>query len=262
MKIGSLIEVLSAIHLSSFINSPFPDRGGIMLVGPPGSLKTAISEVLDNYPSAIILSDLTVKQGARLREDISSEKTTTLAFSDFAKLYQRAAAGAANIEGFLRALTGEGFRRANWEDSRMTVIPARACVVACMTERLYTQKYGDWLDDGFARRFLWSHFKLADPWAITNAIIKGVRLEFGSENGFNPKIPTSKKTISAAIPEAESKKLLTMLRHQPGREIGLIVMQKMLCALRWKFPKEPERGMAILEDFSESLTRTGTSLTI
>ena len=154
MKVDSLIEILSACHLSAFVESIHKERGGIMLIGPPASLKTAVTEVLDLYPANQLLSDLTVKQAVRLRDDISGGKITTLAFTDFAKLYQRQSSGASNIEGFLRAVTAEGFRRANWEDSRIAVIPARCMVVASMTQHFYTKHYADWIDDGFARRFL------------------------------------------------------------------------------------------------------------
>src|SRR6266852_384967 len=141
MTVNSLVEMISAFHLSYYVESTFKERGGLMIVGPPARLKTAVTEIMDNYPNAILLSDLTVKQGARLREDIGANRITTLAFADFAKLYQRNMSGASNVEGFLRAVTAEGFRRANWEDSRMTVIPARAMVIASMTTRFYTMHY-------------------------------------------------------------------------------------------------------------------------
>ena len=261
MKVGSLIEIISAAHLSFYVESAFKERGGIMLVGPPASLKTAMSEVLDCYPNAWVLSDLTVKQGARMREDIASGRISTIAFADYAKLYQRQSAGAANVEGFIRALTAEGFRRANWEEPTMTVIPARALVIGCMTSSFYTQHWGSWKDDGFARRFLWSHFQLKDPNVIIEAIIKDVRLDFGGKNGFNPKLPTS-KSIRGNITETESRLLLTFLRHQHGKEIGLILLKKILAALRWKFNREPERPMTIVQDFSRCLLREGAELEV
>ena len=262
MRISSLIEVISAAHLSHYVNSPFPERAGIMLVGPPASLKTAATEVMDNYPNALVLSDLTVKQGVGLREDISANKIVTLAFTDFAKLYQRGMPGALNVEGYIRALVAEGFRKANWEDSRTVVTPARCFVIGCMTQRTYTNHYSGWLDDGFARRFLWSHFRLANPEAIVEAIIKGVRLEFGSANGFSPKVPTSKGAIAWNISETESRELRMLLKHQPSTELGLILMKKMLASLRWKFPKDKDRVLFIVRDFSESLTREGAELTL
>lgn len=261
MTISALVEVLSAFHLSYYVESRFEERGGLMLVGPPATLKTAVTEVMDNYPNVVMLSDLTVKQGTRLREDIACHRVITLVFSDFAKLYQRAATGAANVEGFIRALTAEGYRRANWEDSRMTVIPARSLVIGSMTTRFYTMHYSDWLDDGFARRFVWSHFILQHPDAILDAIEQNIKLEF-STDGFNPKIPTDKKGIPFLVSPAEAKLIRDLLRHQPGREIGLSVMQKVLCALKWKFPKDQEKPMAIIREFAESLGKEGARLSL
>ena len=262
MKISTLIEIVSAAHLSHYINSPFPERAGLMFVGPPASLKTAMIEVMDNYPNAIVLSDLTVKQGVGLREDISANKIITLAFADFAKLYQRGTAGALNIEGYLRALPAEGFRKANWEDSRMVCTPARALILGCMTTRFYTLHYSQWLDDGFARRFLWSHFRLADPELIINAIADGVRLEFGDKNGFNPKIPTSKGAIPWDQKVIDSHQLRLMLKHQPGPELGLILLKKMVSSLAWKFPKDKDKVKFIVNDFATSLSHEGTDLSL
>lgn len=262
MTVNSLVEMLSAFHLSYYVESRFEERGGLMLVGPPASLKTAISEVMDNYPNAIMLSDLTVKQGTRLREDMASHRIITLVFSDFAKLYQRQASGSANVEGFIRAITGEGFRRANWEDSRMTVIPARSFVLGSMTTRFYTMHYSDWLDDGFARRFIWCHFRLKNTEAIMDAIEKNTRLDFGSTNGFNPRIPTDKRGIDFKVTKEEAQLIRHLLRHQPGREIGFSILQKALSALKWKFQKEPKLPMQIIGEFAESLSKEGAQLTI
>jgi hypothetical protein len=262
MKINTLIEVISAAHLSHYINSPFPERSGIMFVGPPANLKTAVIEIMDNYPNAIVLSDLTVKQGVGLREDISANKIITLAFADFAKLYQRGTAGAMNIEGYVRALPAEGFRKANWEDSRMVCTPARALILGCMTNRFYTLHYSQWLDDGFARRFLWSHFHLADPELILNAIVEGERIDFSDKTGFNPKIPTSKGAIPWSTNATEGHELRMLLKNQPGPELGLILLKKMIAALRWKFPREKNKPMDIIHDFAKSLTREGVELTL
>lgn len=262
MKIINLIEMVSAAHLSHYVNSPFPERAGIMLVGPPASLKTAVTEVMDNYPNALVLSDLTVKQGVGLREDIGAAKIVTLSFSDFAKLYQRNAAGAANVEGLLRAYAAEGFRKANWEDSRTVVSPARCLIIGCMTSRFYTTHYSQWLDDGFARRFLWSHFRLQNPEAIIEAIVQGVRLEFGGTKGFNARIPTSKGAIPWNVNETDSRMLRMLLRHQAGPELGLILLKKILASLRWKFPGEKDKPVEIIRDFAKSLTRDGAELTL
>jgi hypothetical protein len=261
LKVENLVEMLSAAHLTVFVESRFNERGGLMLVGPPGSLKTAVTETMELYPTSLLLSDLTVKQAARLREDIISKRITTLAFTDYAKLYQRDGSVASNIEGFIRGLTGEGFRRPNWEDSRMVNIPARCLVLGCMTMSFYSRQYGEWLDDGFARRFLWCHFTLHNPDIILNAILENRRLTFGSDNGFNAGVPIT-RLIPLNVTPSEGQELLKFLRYQPGREIGLSTMKKILSALKWKFPRSKNRPMEIISDFAESLTKSGAVLHI
>lgn len=142
----------------------------------------------------------------------------------------------------------------------MTAIPARACVIGCMTSHCYNKHYGDWLDDGFARRFLWAHITLKDPQMIINAIVKGERLDFGNNNGFDPRVPTSRDTIKWDTTEEESRILIRMLSHQPGKEIGLTLLKKILACLRWKYKRLTTRPMEILTDFSASLTKNGVEL--
>lgn len=259
VKIVTLIEINSAAHLTHYVASRFQERGGLMMVGPPACLKTAATECLDQFPNARLLSDLTIKGAARMRESLIAEKLVTLAFTDFAKIYQRNASSAANIQGFLSALVAEGFRQLNWEDSDMQCRAARALVIGCMTTSFYQNRFSIWKDEGFARRFLWSHFYLYDPDAIIEAIIQNVRLEF-SKNGFSLRVPTSRAGIPYKVEEKEARELTRLLRYQPGKEIGLILLSKILSALKWKHPKEPDKPMAILKDFAESLSKEGAEL--
>jgi hypothetical protein len=259
VQIANLVEIISAAHLSYYVDSPFEERGGIMLVGPPASLKTAVVEVTNCYPNANIVSDLTIKQASRLREDLCSGRIITMVFSDFAKLYQRQSTTASNMEGFIRAITAEGYRVTNWEDSRMQMLPARSLVIGCMTTSFYTQHFSNWKDDGFSRRFLWSFFRLHNPDAIIEAIIRGVKLEFTTDKGFNPRIPTS-NTIPWKCTSEESRMLSNLLRYQEAKQIGISMLQKMLSALKWKFPGQKNKPMEIIKDFSESLGKDGTKL--
>lgn len=233
-----------------------------MLVGPPASLKTALIEIVDCYPNANIATDITIKQASRLRDDLAGGKVSTMAFTDFAKLYQRHSSTASNIEGFVRAITAEGFRQTNWEDSRAQCMPARALVLGCMTQAFYLSQYTRWKDDGFARRFLWSFYRLANPEIILDAIIRECKIEFlnsSNGHGFNPMIPTS-NSIPQQCTTDEAKKLVWLLRYQDSKEIGLTMMKKILSSLKWKFPKDKKKPWAIIDDFAESLKKDGAIL--
>lgn len=230
-----------------------------MLVAPPASLKTALTEVTDQYSNAALISDLTIRSAARMREEMIGGKLVTLAFTDFGKLYQRSSSTAMNIEGFISQITSEGARNVNWEDAAMTIRPARAAVLGCMTSNFYTKHFQDWKESGFARRFLWCNFSLYDSHAIMEALVNNVRLVF-SENGFSLRVPTSRGGIQYKVDLTEGRQIEKMLRYQVGKEIGFTTLAKTLSALKWKHPKEPDRPMVILKDFAESLSKEGAEL--
>lgn len=261
MELTSLIEVISACHLTHYVQGPFPERGGIMMVAPPASFKSAATMALDFYPNALVLSDLTIKQAIQLREDISSDRIITLAFPAYEKLYQRHAAVASNIEGFITGLTGEGFTRANWEDQRMQIRKAHCCVIGAMTEKFYAQHFGAWIDSGFARRFLWCMYKLDDPAIIERAISNWERIDL-SNHGISTRLPTGGKTIKYDVSTSEDKELLRLLKDQPSRDINYSLFKKILSALKWKFPKDPRLPIKIIRDFAESLSKHGAILTV
>jgi len=262
MDAVTLTEALSAAHLSWYVEGATHDRGGIMLVAPAGSLKTSITEVTDSYGKTLVISDLTIRQAAQLRGDMLSGKLATLAFSDFAKLYARHEATAANIEGFIRGIVGEGYRNVNWEDARAVALPAHCLVLGCMTSNFYTNKFGQWCEDGFARRFLWCHFTLSrkGSMAITHALSRGKRLQIGAANGFDAKVPI--QPIPENVTDREAAQLLLWIKGQPDDKIQIVLLRKMLTALKWKYKKDPKKPMKILAEFAMSLRKEGTELEI
>lgn len=232
-----------------------------MLVAPAGSLKTTLTELMDSYSKTLLLSDLTIRQASLLRSDMISGKIVTLAFSDYAKLYQRQSAIAANVEGFIRGIVGEGYRNVNWEDARATSLPARSLCMAAMTDSFYKGHYSAWIEDGIARRFLWCHFKMSreSNIAVTDALRQGRRLHIGSKNGFDARVPT--QMIPQNVTEQESRQLLFMLKDQPCDKIPIVMFRKMLSALKWKF-NSSKAAMNILRQFSECLSKNGAELDI
>ena len=84
LKVQTLIEFLDATANTRYVDGPYEDRGGVMLVGFPGSLRTRmIKSALDSHSDALILSDLNVKQWLHLREDFITGRYATLGFMDF-----------------------------------------------------------------------------------------------------------------------------------------------------------------------------------
>ena len=155
VPVEALLDVLCAVHLTSYVESPFKDRGGLMIVGAPGILKSTVLDIVDaNYADAIALSDVNAQALNRLKSRIAQGDIRTLVLPEYSKLYERNPATASNVEGTLRALVSEGFSSASFEDATLQRQRARATVVAAMTPEFREDQAERWQRSGFARRFL------------------------------------------------------------------------------------------------------------
>lgn len=262
MKAAELVEVLCAGHLGNLVESPFLDRGGIMVIGPPGVLKTTFVNVLDaQYQDAISMSDVNVKSLIRMRDAIAAGKVNTLVLPEYAKIYERQDATAKNVEGTLRALTAEGFTAASFEDSRVNRLVARAMVIGAMTPATINSHFSEWEESGFNRRFLWCLIKLADPLALEKAAIAWQRINFRMAHV--PLAPMG-GTIPNKTTQRERQRLAVMVKHQPGGDhaIQLQMLIRMLAVLRWWYAEsgQPRNAMDTMEKFAPALGKTGTEL--
>jgi hypothetical protein len=263
VKIVTLLEVLVAAHLTAFVDSDqFPERGGIMFIGPPGNLKTTIiKQALKPYqPAAAIMSDLNVETLGRMKPHMANGHITTLALPAFEKLYERNPQTANNLEGHLKGLVDEGFSNMSFQDQRMLgQIEAHALVVGGLVNTCYQKKFSKWDDEGFARRFIWSSFQLKDPGILTQAIHNWERLEFESRAPIRPQ-----NKIKMTVTKEESKALMDMMRQQHCEATPYALMKKILAALKWKFHRsdEQKRPMQIMKDFAESLGQRSARLEI
>lgn len=259
MKLSSLIEMTVAGHLSNYVTSPFKDRGGIMFVAPPGSLKsTIIKQCLETYPDAMVLSDLNAQTINPLRDEFASGRYKTMAFPAFEKLYERDPRTASNCIGILKAMVCEGYSEASFEDHRMQgVFEARAFIAGAMIPALYRRKYSEWVESGFARRFLWSFYKFDDPDIILKAIHQWKRIEFNMDIAIRPM-----EYIKFDVNPEESKILLELCRHQPAREAPFVILKKILSVLKWRYPKDKKRPMIVMRDFSKSMQKRPDDLIV
>ena len=259
MKPYTVIEIIDAVHLTKYIESPFPQRSGLMLVAPPGGLKSTMIETgLDVYPNALSVADINVNTFIKLRDDLQSNKYATIALGEFEKLYQRNASTAANIEGVIKACVEEGFVNGPFEDVRMGGIKARVLIIGGMTPTFYASKYDHWQKSGFARRFLWSKFSISNPELILEAIHEWRRIEMDAI----PRRYPGMQGIPFNVSPVESRYLMKLIRDQPGDASPYVLLKKIFCVLKWKYPKDEKKPMETMKDFAESLKRDGTELTI
>lgn len=264
VHVNQLMECVCAIHLSSYVDGPFPERGGLMLVGPPANFKTTVLEILErNYPDAITLSDMNVRALSDIKEQLASGKIRTLVFSELAKLYERHPQSALNLEGHIRALVAEGFSGASFEDSRMNRLKARCTVLAAMTTDTQEQNFTRWEKSGFNRRFLWGLYALADPHILTRAVEEWKRIEFGFTRA--PSLPDN-GVIPMMVTEAERRRLRMMVKYQPGGDHAMQValMVKVLSVLRWHYQRVgiKRNAMETVEAFGQVLSRHGAHLVL
>lgn len=262
MNASDLLEILCAAHLGNMVEGPFLDRGGIMLVGPPGVLKTTFVNVIDKqYHDAISLSDINVKSLVQLRDSIASGKVNTLVLPELAKIYERSDVTSRNVEGTLRALAAEGFMAASFEDSRINRLTARAMVIGALTPPTVDAHFTGWEESGFNRRFLWVLMRLTDPLALEKAAVLWQRIDFRLAH--IPLMPIG-GTIPNRTTQRERQRCAAIVKYQPGGDhaIQLQLLIRILAVLRWWYAEsgQPRNAMETIERFAPALGKTGVAL--
>lgn len=253
VNIRTLTEVVRAAHLTQYVESPFPERGGMIFVSPPQQLKSSIIKCLKVFGDAFVISDLNAQKLNELREDLSTGRYTTVAFLEFNKLYQRNPISAANLEGTLQALIAEGWRGSSHDDPRMATTEARCLMIGGMTSNTYESRYKGWKDGGFLQRILWCHYMLRDPKSIGDAIEHQEPIDLGGEVWALPGAP-----IHFALDDAERKEIRKMIQAQASETIPFSLLLKIACVLKWHYGKSPKtRGgnmhMRTLHEFARML---------
>jgi hypothetical protein len=230
----TLFRCLCAVHLSSYVDTPFSSRGGLMLVSPPGSMKTSIlMAVANSWPNAIPVSDLNTAQLIKMKSAMSSNQLRTLILTDMQKIAQRNPNVAANLLGNLSAIVDEGFTGASWDSNQM--IPrttARCTLLAALTDDYYNRAMEEFVNNGFARRFLWAQIRLRDPGVLAESVIHQERLAFSQDIALPPQ-PTM-STIPLDLTEKEIRELEPCVQYQVGRNaIAYQLIVKMVAVLKW-----------------------------
>lgn len=230
MEISSLLRVGCALQYSYMVNSPFKQRGGLLLIAAPGNMKSTIVEAcVKPFPNALPYSDLTLKQLAVLRTPISNGVYQTLGFLELEKLYARNLSVAMNLEGVIKAMIEEGFSHFAFEDKRCWVPVARCYVIASVLDILYRQHFARWQDNGFLRRFLQFKYSLS-PKAkarVKEAVHMGALIEMP------PLFPLPTTDIKFDVSLEESRQLETILGSDDMVFTPLNLLRKGLAVLKW-----------------------------
>jgi hypothetical protein len=253
MNIKFLTEFLDAAHLSRYVDHKRPQRGGIILVGPPGALKsTVIKSALNPYPQALVLSDLNMNTLTKMKEDMVSGRYCTLAFEEMQKLYERNASTASNIEGAIKAFVDQGFLHPSFSDQRMVGLEARMLVIGAMTYNFYSTNYTRWTESGFARRFLWMFYRTSSYNVIGDAIEQNRDIMMDDI----PRKWPNDRQIPYNISVDEAKWLRSILRYQVDDLTCQILMQKIFCVLKWKY-NDAKKAREVISSIEPLISKTG-----
>lgn len=264
MNPHQLVEIICAVHLAPYVEGTLEQRGGLMLVAPPGALKSTLVEMTHTYPDALSLTDVNVSMLVDLRDSLAGGNVSTLVFSEFAKLYERNPQTATNIEGTLRALVSEGFAGASFQDHRVNRRKAFATIIAAMPQSVVDKNFKRWEESGFNRRFLWSVYGVKGTHILDEAAGELRRLDFGVRDV--PRVPPLGLSIPFTLTTSEKQRVRQYVSQQPGgshtQQIQLLT--RVWSVLKWwhherDTPKECE---ATIQAFAKSLSRDGTDLVL
>ncbi|MGH8906831.1 MAG: hypothetical protein ACRD0K_10030 [Egibacteraceae bacterium] len=261
-----MIEVLCAAHLSSYVVSELRERGGLVIIGDPATLKSALLSVIDhNYHNAISLSDINARALTDLRGQIASESIRTIVLPEFAKLYERGNVGTAeHVVGTLRAMAAEGFQAAAFEDSRINRTTAHCTVIGAMPPALQSLRFNQWEVSGLNRRFLWPLVAMKDGELLETSRVERRLLDL--ELSSYPPIPTG-GVIPNDTTREERARCRTLVKYQPGGNhvTQLEMLVRVLAVLQWWYPmigRPREQAMQTVQEFGVSLGRGGARLDV
>ena len=263
VDINIIIESMIAAHFTSCVQSPFNERSGIFFVTPPQQLKSSIIKKLKLFPDALVVSDLNYQQVNVVREDMCVGKYNTLAFVEFNKVYQRNPATAMNLEGTLASLACEGWSGPPHEDQRAARDEARCLIIGGMTKATYATKLKQWMESGFAQRFLWAHYKLEDNSIIGDAIAAQEPIDLSGEVWTQPNGP-----IKWNLENKEVSTIREWVSNQPGGErLPFSILLKMAVVLKWRYQKSSAKKdrnlhMKVLGQFKKLLQNRYVFVTV
>lgn len=264
VPITAMAEVLCAAHLSRYVQAPFHDCGGIILVGPPGVLKSTLLYTLEDYQNVVVISDLNVQSLTDMREAIASKTVGTLVIPELAKLYERDPRTAANLEGHIRALVDEGFKAPSFKSQEMARLSAHCVVLSAITESTRDDRFQHWKASGFNRRFLWPLIRMERPEILDDATERWQAIDFRLR--YLPQPPHGGMIPNSTTP-LERRQLAAMLRHQPGptHTTQAHLMVRILAVLKWWYRMDergPGEAMHVMRLFGRSLGKQGAELSV
>jgi len=251
------------MHHSYRVHSDtFKARGGVLLLGPPGNLKTTILNTFEGQTGFHLVSDITSNSLLGIRNQILSGRIHTVAIQDLNKIYERKAETTANIMGNLRALMDEGFTQMAHENKVPVRVKARSLVLAACTSGLWENEYASWMSNGLGRRLIHSTFRLKTKGIIADAILDDNPIKIGTSHLC--RVPSE---LILPLGKADSREAETLLKvlalGQMEFDVQLLILRKALVMLRWKYRDvNGNIPLELIEEFAGSFRNEGIELEI
>lgn len=262
MEPRQLVDAICACHVGHLVDGTLEQRGGMFLVGPPGALKSTLTEALQTYPDTLLLSDINIQSLMNFRDAITGGSVNSLVFTEYAKIYERNPQTAVNIEGTLRAMASEGFAAASFEDQRINRRKAFATIIGAMPPKVQARHYNRWDESGFNRRFLWLVYGLKGSYVLDEAASNLERLDFGIKDVI--RVPPIGRSIPMLLTPEERGRVKLYVKHQPGNSHTQQIqcLTRIWAVLKWWYLEcgTPEETSLTMEALGEALSRDGTVL--
>lgn len=248
-----MLHILHAAHHTWLVESPWEERGGLLIIAPPGQLKTTCIYTLDCYNDVLCVSDLNVRSLKSIRDNVLSGRYKTLAFGEMEKLYARNPATAANIEAHLKQFVEEGLRHFSFEDSSTAIMPSRCLVIAGITPSALAKVYTSWRESGMLRRFIRLQYTMQNENALLDAVHKWIKVGVEIPTTWNGRIQ-----IRYNLDDKESRFVMGLIKEQPD-VTPTQVLKKIACVLK---KRQPDKWQDILRDSAPSFGKNGALLTL
>jgi len=236
------------------VESPWSERGGILVTAPPGQLKTTMLYSLERYNDALCTSDINIRSMKSVRDMVLGGRYKSMVFGELEKLYARNPATAQNIESHLKQFVEEGLRHFSHEDSAIPIMPARAMVLAGMTPSMFGQHYTGWNENGFLRRFICIQYILDNEKAILDAVHRWSKI--------NITTPVFQSNGSFMLPynlTKEESRWVCDLMGEQQHSTPMVLIKKVAVVLK---SQDERTWTKILFDLSPALGKNGAKLVL
>ena len=232
------MDMLCAIHFSSYVPSPIMDAGGLMLVAPSGTLKSSLLTAIANlYPSRCICdSNWYYGKMMKLRGSFYNRSIRSIIVPELASIYVGDPRTGGRMEQMFQQMAGEGSLSTNEEDSRFARYEMRATIFGALTPEFAAKKHKGW-EEGFHRRFLWAYLSMEDDNVLLDYLIEWKRCNIDMNI---PIMEPAEGSIPDLLTPKEKRQISDMLLDQKAfgpNHTRFVTYSKAVSVLRWHYKR-------------------------